>query len=134
MGTFAQIAVVLVVCVAAGVLCVLLRLPLVVGLLVAGIAVGPQMLGVVDATPEIALLAEIGIALLLFVVGLKLDVRIIKTLGPVALMAGLGQMAFTGVFGLLIALSFGFSAVSAAYIGVALTFSSTIIVVKLLTD
>lgn len=134
MGTFAQIAVVLVVCVAAGVLCVLLRLPLVVGLLVAGIAVGPQMLGVVDATPEIALLAEIGIALLLFVVGLKLDVRIIKTLGPVALMAGLGQMAFTGVFGLLIALSFGFSAVSAAFIGVALTFSSTIIVVKLLTD
>lgn len=134
MGTFAQIAVVLVVCVAAGVVCVVLRVPLVVGLLAAGIAVGPQMLGVVEVTTEIELLAEIGIALLLFVVGLKLDVRIIKTLGPVALIAGLGQMAFTGVFGLLIALAFGFGAVSAAYIAVALTFSSTIIVVKMLTD
>lgn len=134
MGTFAQIAVVLVVCVGAGVLCVLLRLPLVVGLLAAGIAVGPQMLGVVEVTTEIELLAEIGIALLLFVVGLKLDVRIIKTVGPVALIAGLGQMAFTGVFGLGIALAFGFGWVSAAYIAVALTFSSTIIVVKLLTD
>jgi len=134
MGTFAQIAVVLVVCVAAGVLCVLLRQPLVVGLLAAGIAVGPQVLGVVDSTAEIRLLAEIGIALLLFVVGLKLDVRIVKTLGPVALATGLGQVAFTSLFGFLIALFFGFDMVSAAYVAVALTFSSTIIIVKLLAD
>jgi Kef-type K+ transport system membrane component KefB len=134
METFAQIAVVLVVCVAAGVLCVLLRQPLVVGLLAAGIAVGPQALGLVDVTTEIELLAEIGIALLLFVVGLKLDVRIIKSLGRVALIAGVGQMVFTAVFGFLIAAAFGFSLVPALYIAVALTFSSTIIVVKLLTD
>lgn len=131
---FAQIAVVLVVCVAAGVLCVMLRQPLVVGLLAAGIAVGPQVLGVVDASAEIRLLSEIGIALLLFVVGLKLDVRIIRTLGPVALATGLGQVVFTSLFGFFIALFFGFDVVSAAYVAVALTFSSTIIIVKLLAD
>ena len=60
---------VLVVCLGAGVLCVLLHLPLVVGLLAARIAVDPQLLGVVEITTEIELLAEIGIALLLFVVG-----------------------------------------------------------------
>ncbi len=134
METFAEIAVVLVVCVAAGVLCVLLRQPLVVGLLAAGIAVGPQVFGLVDATDEIRLLAEIGIALLLFVVGLKLDIRLVKTLGPVALATGLGQVAFTSLFGFLIALGFGFALVPALYIAVALTFSSTIIIVKLLTD
>ncbi|MEX2533034.1 MAG: cation:proton antiporter family protein [Nitriliruptoraceae bacterium] len=131
---FAQIAVVLVVCVAAGALCVLLRQPLVVGLLAAGIAVGPQVLGVVDSTAEIRLLSEIGIALLLFVVGLKLDVRIVKKLGPVALATGLGQVAFTSLFGFFIARFFGFDMVSAAYVAVALTFSSTIIIVKLLAD
>lgn len=134
MESFAQIAIVLVVCVAAGVLCVLLRQPIVVGLLAAGIAVGPQVLGVVSVSTEIALLSEIGISLLLFVVGLKLDVRIIKKLGPVALATGLGQVAFTSLFGFLIALGFGFSVVSSLYIAVALTFSSTIIIVKLLTD
>ena len=134
MGSFVQIAVVLVVCVAAGMRCVLLRQPLVVGLLAAGIAVGPQVFGLVDATEEIQLLAEIGIALLLFVAGLKLDVRIVKELGPVALITGMGQMALTGVFGFMLASVFGFSGVSALYIAVALMFSSTVIIVKLLTD
>jgi Kef-type K+ transport system membrane component KefB len=45
-------------------------------------------------------LAELGIALLLFVVGLKLDLHLIRTMGPVALATGLGQVIFTSVFGL----------------------------------
>ncbi|MFA9432525.1 cation:proton antiporter [Egicoccus sp. AB-alg2] len=134
MGVFEQVAAVLVVCVAAGILATVLRQPLLVGLIAAGIAVGPEVLGLVEATEEIELLAEIGIALLLFVVGLKLDVRLVRRLGPVALATGLGQVIFTSAFGYLIAVLLGFATVQAIYIAVALTFSSTIIIVKLLTD
>jgi Kef-type K+ transport system membrane component KefB len=133
-GVFEQVAAVLAVCVAAGLLAMLLRQPLVVGLIAAGIAVGPEALGLVEASSEIELLAEIGISLLLFVVGLKLDVRLVRQLGPVALATGVGQIVFTSAFGYLIALALGFDAVPALYIAVALTFSSTIIIVKLLTD
>jgi len=134
LSSFEQVAAVLAVCVLAGALSVLLRQPLVVGLIAAGIAVGPQVLGIVEATSEIALLAKLGIALLLFIVGLKLDVRVIGRLGPVALATGLGQVVFTSVIGYAIAIGLGFAPVPAAYIAVALTFSSTIIIVKLLTD
>ncbi len=134
MGVFEQVAAVLAVCVAAGILAVLLRQPLIVGLIAAGIAVGPQALGLVEHSTEIELLATIGISLLLFVVGLKLDVRLVSKLGPVALATGLGQVAFTSIIGFAIAIGLGFDLVPAIYIAVALTFSSTIIIVKLLTD
>jgi Kef-type K+ transport system membrane component KefB len=133
-GVFEQIAGVLFVCMLAGGAALLLRQPLVVGLIAAGIAVGPELLGLVDETADIELLAKLGIALLLFIVGLKLDVRLIGRLGPVALATGLGQVIFTSVIGFLIALGLGFDTVPALYIAVALTFSSTIIIVKLLTD
>ena len=131
---FEQVAGVLFVCMLAGGAALLLRQPLVVGLIAAGIAVGPELLGLVDETAEIELLAKLGIALLLFIVGLKLDVRLIGRLGPVALATGLGQVVFTSVIGFLIAIGLGFDTVPALYIAVALTFSSTIIIVKLLTD
>jgi Kef-type K+ transport system membrane component KefB len=133
-GVFEQVAAVLAVCVAAGALAMLLRQPLIVGLIAAGIAVGPDALGLVEHSSEIELLATIGISLLLFVVGLRLDVRLVRRLGPVALATGLGQVAFTSIVGYLIAVALGFSRVSALYIAVALTFSSTIIIVKLLAD
>lgn len=133
-GAFEQVATVLAVCVAAGILATLLRQPLLVGLIAAGIAVGPDVLGLVESSQEIGLLAEIGISLLLFVVGLKLDVRLVRKLGPVALATGLGQVAFTSVVGFAIAVALDFSVIQAVYIAVALTFSSTIIIVKLLTD
>jgi len=133
-GVFEQVAAVLFVCMIAGAAALVLRQPLVVGLIAAGIAVGPQALGLVDDTTDIELLAKLGIALLLFIVGLKLDVRLIGRLGPVALATGLGQVLFTSIVGFFIALALGFATVPALYIAVALTFSSTIIIVKLLTD
>lgn len=133
-GIFEQVASVLAVCVAAGALAMVLRQPLIVGLIAAGISVGPEVLGLVEATSEIELLAKIGISLLLFVVGLKLDIRLVRQLGPVALATGLGQVVFTSVIGFAIAMGLGFDLVASLYIAVALTFSSTIIIVKLLTD
>jgi Kef-type K+ transport system membrane component KefB len=133
-GVFEQVAAVLVVCVVLGLLASLLRQPLLVALIIAGILVGPEVLGLVEASAEIELLAKIGISILLFVVGLKLDVRVVRSLGPVALATGLGQVGFTSAFGFIIAMAMGFDVVGSVYIAVALTFSSTIIIVKLLSD
>ncbi len=91
-------------------------------------------LRLVSANEEVELLAELGIALLLFVVGLKLDPHEIQSVGPVAIIAGMGQILITGGLGYLIADFLGFKTISAFYIGLSLTFSSTIIVVKLLSD
>ena len=71
---------------------------------------------------------------LLFVVGLKLDMHLVRTLGPVALATGLGQLSFTIVAGLILCRMLGLDWASAGYVAVALTFSSTIIIVKLLSD
>ncbi|MCF6506306.1 sodium:proton exchanger [Blastococcus sp. MG754426] len=111
-----------------------LRQPLIISFIAVGIAVGPVGLGWVEENDQVALLAELGIALLLFLVGLKLDPHLIRTTGPVAVATGLGQVLFTSVVGFGLGLLLGLSPVEAVYVAVALTFSSTIIIVKLLSD
>ncbi|NDP47332.1 MAG: cation:proton antiporter [Sulfuriferula multivorans] len=117
-----------------GALAVRLRQPLLVGYIIVGIVVGPAVFGWVTAHDQIDLLAQIGITVLLFVVGLKLDLRHIRHIGPVALATGLGQLSFTILFGFFIILALGKGWLEALYVAVALTFSSTIIIVKLLSD
>ena len=133
-NAFIELTMLLAVSACLGMVAMWLRQPLIVAFIAVGILVGPSVLGWVNQSEQIELLAHIGIAILLFVVGLKLDLHIIKTMGVVALFTGLGQVAFTSVFGYLIALSLGFAPIPALYIAVALTFSSTIIIVKLLSD
>ncbi|MCW8917714.1 MAG: cation:proton antiporter, partial [Gammaproteobacteria bacterium] len=131
---FVQVGAILGIATLAGLLARLLRQPLIVAFIAVGILVGPSVLGMVSHHSEIELLSRLGIALLLFVVGLKLDLHIIRTVGPVALASGLGQVLFTSVVGYLIALLLGMTHIAALYVAVALTFSSTIIIVKLLSD
>ena len=117
-----------------GLLAIRLRQPLIVAFIVVGILAGPSALDWVRAHDQIDLLAQIGVTVLLFVVGLKLDLHLVRHIGPVALATGLGQLGFTILFGFLIGLGLGMDAVKALYVAVALTFSSTIIIVKLLSD
>jgi len=112
----------------------LLRQPLIVMFIALGILVGPSFLNIVKSVENIHLLAEIGIAILLFIVGLKLDLRIIQSVGKIALLTGMGQVLFTSLIGYFIGIALGFTALHSFYIAVALTFSSTIIIVKLLSD
>ena len=130
---FTEMAVLLLVAAAVGALGVRLRQPLIVAFIAVGILVGPSVLGWISANDQIDLLAKFGITLLLFVVGLKLDLHIIRTMGPVALATGLGQVAFTSIIGYY-CVAFGMAPITALYVAVALTFSSTIIIVKLLAD
>ncbi|MDH5300871.1 MAG: cation:proton antiporter [Gammaproteobacteria bacterium] len=133
-SVFYEIAALLAVASVVGAIGVWLRQPLIVSFIAAGILVGPSGFEWVGASDQVELLAKMGIALLLFVVGLKLDLHIIRTLGLVALATGLGQVFFTSVIGYLIAIALGMTPVTALYVAVALTFSSTIIIVKLLSD
>ena len=99
-----------------------------------GVLVGPVGLDWVQPGGEIVLLADLGIAILLFLVGLKLDLHLIRTTGQVALVTGLGQVLFTSLVGYALARALGLAHLPALYVAVALTFSSTIIIVKLLSD
>jgi Kef-type K+ transport system membrane component KefB/uncharacterized UPF0146 family protein len=131
---FAELAVVLAVAAGIGAIGTLLRQPLIVSFIGAGILVGPVGLGLLSMNRELDLLATTGISVLLFVVGLKLDLNIIRTMGLVSAATGLGQVVFTSVVGFGICLALDMSWIASLYVAVALTFSSTIIIVKLLSD
>jgi Kef-type K+ transport system membrane component KefB len=133
-NAFYVVAAVLALATVAGFVAMKLRQPLIVSFILVGIAVGPAALGWVESTDEIEIFAELGIVALLFLVGLKLDLHLIRSTGPVALATGLGQVVFTSTIGFGLALALGLSPVNALYVAVALTFSSTIIIVKLLSD
>lgn len=99
------------------------------GILPAGISIDSGG----ESFPEtIGLIGEAGIVLLLFIVGLELSLDQIKGVGKVAVYAGLGQVVFTALGGFALAWALGFDAMESAFLGIALTFSSTVVVVKLL--
>lgn len=109
----------------------LLRVPNIVAYLLAGLALGPAT-GVLEVTHTVELIAEFGIILLLFLVGLELSLDTIRDIGPTAFLAGGVQMSLTVLGGAGLALLFDRPLPEAAFIGVALMFSSTVVVVKLL--
>ncbi len=133
-SAFGQIALILLVTAVIGGAAKLAKQPLIVAYIFVGILLGPTFLDLVQYEAEIELFAELGIALLLFLVGLKLDLGLIKSIGKVAVLTGVGQVLFTAFIGYFLITLLGFDSIPALYISIAITFSSTIIVVKLLSD
>jgi Kef-type K+ transport system membrane component KefB len=131
---FHEIAWLLLGAAAVGLLGAVLRQPVIVSFIAVGIGAGALFESSAETASQIRFLAELGVALLLFLVGLKLDWHLVRTLGPVALATGLGQVAFTAGVGYPIGLALGLDWLTSLYVAVALTFSSTIIIVKLLSD
>jgi len=131
---FSEIAAVLAVAAAVGALAFWLRQPLIIAFIFVGILLGPAGLDWVHALDQVDLFAKLGIGLLLFVVGLKLDPHLIRSVGRVAMVAGLGQMIMTAVVSYAVALALGMAPMTAFYVAAALTFSSTVIIIKLLSD
>jgi len=131
---FAEIALLLCITAAVGLIAISMRQPVLIAYIVVGIVAGPAVLGLVQAHDQIDLLAQTGVAVLLFLVGLRLDLQHLRHIGPVALATGLGQLAFTILFGFLLIIGMGKGVMEALYVAVALTFSSTIIIIKLLSD
>ncbi|MFA4830728.1 MAG: cation:proton antiporter [Patescibacteria group bacterium] len=113
----------------------LLRQPLMSAYIVAGIIAGPLFLNLVAGDQKAYnAFAEFGVVLLLFVVGLSLNISHIKKIGRVAVVTGLVQFVLTGAIGFLLLRYLNFPVLSALYLGVAIIFSSTIIIVKLLNE
>lgn len=131
---FFQLAALLLMAAVAGGVAVRLRQPLIIAYILVGITAGLPSVGLAAEREHLELLATLGISVLLFLVGLKLDLDLIKVNGPVALTTGIGQVVFTSVVGFLLCWALGLELLPSAYVAVALTFSSTIIIVKLLSD
>ncbi|MDG1242682.1 MAG: cation:proton antiporter [Opitutae bacterium] len=109
----------------------LIRMPTIVGYILAGIVLGP-VLHLVELDHSLELISELGIALLLFLVGLELSFAKVKDLGRVALTLGGIQVVLTATGGMLVAHFIGFSPMEAIFLGGTVTFSSTVVVIKLL--
>ncbi|HUF69899.1 MAG TPA: cation:proton antiporter [Longimicrobiales bacterium] len=116
---------------AVGLLARFARVPHIVAYIVAGLLLGP-VTGLVHETESLELVAEVGIALLLFLVGLELSLAKIRDVGKVALLAGGAQIFVTALLGYGLSVALGFEALEASLLALALTFSSTVVVVKLL--
>jgi CPA2 family monovalent cation:H+ antiporter-2 len=108
--------------------------PTVVGYLVAGIAIGPFTPGFVGDQEQITVLADIGVVLLLFALGVQFPLRDLVAVRGIAVGAGLLQVACVTITGAAVAGLLGFDARSAIVIGVTLSISSTLVVVKLLVE
>lgn len=134
MNIFTEISLLLAITTLVTVLVRLLRQPLVVGYILAGMISGPYLLNVLHSTHELELFSKVGIVFLLFIVGLHLNPKVIKEVGSISLITGIGQVVFTAVVGFGLSLLLGIDRLAALYVAIALTFSSTIIILKLLAD
>lgn len=112
----------------------ILKQPAILAYILTGIIVGPLGLFTLHEPEILESFAQIGVTLLLFLLGLELRLSDLKSVGRTALVTGIGQIVFTSVIGYGLCLLFGFSPLASVYIAIALTFSSTIIIVKLLSD
>ena len=133
-GILLDIAIMISIATAGAYLLGMLRQPLIPAYIITGLLIGPYGLGLVTDTEIIKLFAEIGIAFLLFVVGLELDFSRLKTIGFVSSVGGSIITVSSFAIGILIALQLGFSSIESAYIALVVAFSSTLVVIKLLSD
>lgn len=132
---FLQMGIIIVVATIFACISRLLKQPLIPGYIFAGLLIGPFCLGIIKDAKLITSFSEIGIAFLLFVVGLELDLKRLKDIGLVASVGGTLQIFMLFCFGYFIAvISKSFSRTELFYIGLILAFSSTMVVVKLLSD
>lgn len=134
-GIFTELSLVIVLVAGVSLVMRLLRQPLILGYIVTGIIAGPSMLHLIHSTKAFEGFSSIGISLLLFIIGLGMNIAVIKRAGTsIFLTAGALLLVIGGLGAIVCHTLFGFSATEAYIIGLALFFSSTIIIVKVLAD
>ena len=134
MDLFIEISIIILIAVVISMVMKTLKQPFIIGYILTGILVGPYFLNIFQSKENIEFFSKIGITILLFIVGLHLNPNVIREVGKISLVTGLGQVFFTSIIGYFICLAIGLSPIAAIYIAIALTFSSTIIILKLLSD
>ncbi|HBY73364.1 MAG TPA: hypothetical protein DEG44_01595 [Candidatus Kerfeldbacteria bacterium] len=131
---FIELSIIIVVSTALALLAKIIKQPIVLAFMATGILLGPVGFNIIKSHELIDVLASFGIVLLLYIVGIELDIKKFKSLSWPTLLVGFGQIVGTGLVGWLTAVLLGFSVVEAWFIAIALTLSSTIIIVKLLSE
>jgi len=131
---FFQIGGVIVIAAALAFLVRAFKQPLIIAYLLAGILVGPAFLSLTRSTEAFETLSKLGISFLLFTVGLGLNWRKIKEVGAVSVASGFAQVFFTSVIGFFIARFLGLDVNTSIFVSIAFSFSSTIIIIKMLMD
>jgi CPA2 family monovalent cation:H+ antiporter-2 len=129
-----NVAVALLAALAGGFLARAMRLPVLIGYLVAGVFIGPHTPGVI-ASPEIVhAVAKLGVALLMFTVGVHFSLDRLKSVRRVALLGGGLQIAGTVALGVLLGLALGWGLYGGLFLGCAISLSSTAVMTKLLEE
>lgn len=131
---FFQLATVLLLSCFFGFIVLRLKLPLVVAYLLAGVSLSFAVLFDPRHSQVLEILPEIGIAFVLFLIGMELDLREIKSLGKPIILSAVGQIIFSTLAGFAIASLLGFSPTEGVYLGLGLAFSSTVVVIKMLLE
>lgn len=131
---FFEIGIILIIAAAISMITYRLRFPLIIAYIITGILVGPAVFHFAENKEIFNVMSEIGVAFLLFTVGLGLNWKNVKDVGGISLATGIGQVLFTTIIGFGIGILLGFDNITALYLAIALTFSSTIIIVKVLSD
>jgi monovalent cation:H+ antiporter-2, CPA2 family len=107
-----------------------LRLPTMIGYVAAGLVVGPVTPGFVADPEQVLALADIGVALLMFSIGLRFSLRELATVGRLVVIVALIQVAVTMTLTVAAALAFGWPLIEALFIGAAVAVCSTVVLVK----
>lgn len=131
---FSGLSLIIVIGAAVALLMRLIGQPLLIGHIITGIIVGPALFHILKNPDTLTVFGDLGIALLLFIIGLGMNPRVIKEVGRPSLIVGVCQVAITGVVGWFVAVGLGLSGREALFIGVGLSINSTIVALKLLND
>lgn len=111
-----------------------LRQPLIIGHIITGILVGKFSFGLFNNTETFEIFSHLGIAFLLFSVGLGLNPKMLKEYGKASVLNTFGQVFLTGSAGILVSILLGYDWITSLYVGIAISFSSTVVVLKILAD
>lgn len=133
MGIAADLAIIIVAALLGGLVAWRLRQPLILGYILAGVLVGPHTWGpVVTGVHDIELLAEIGVALLLFALGIEFSFRELRAVRGIALVGTPIQIVLTSVFGYGMARLLGWETVPSLWFGALISLSSTMVILRTL--
>lgn len=112
----------------------LIKQPPIIAYLITGVLVGPLVLNLIQGTEQLQALAHLGVALLLFIVGTSLDFRVLKQVGGASIIGGMTTFAIISTATFFVAQALYFNTSSSLYIAIAFSFSSTVVVIKILSD
>ncbi len=129
-----EVGLVLVAALAGGLVARALHLPVLVGYLLAGIAVGPHTPGFIADEQAVRTVADLGVALLMFAVGVQFSLKELNHVRRAALVGGAAQIGGTILLGLLLGVAFGWGVYGGVFLGCALSLSSTAVMLRVLEE